>query len=164
MAGEDTAGWKRLSRCCGDLWIVEISSGHGRRRHTYLLVELSPSWEASSCAATQEIWRRHTAPQRLAVVLRLFILMNHVYNWSINWVTSRNTICSHIHVTISWQKWPFSFLNLYSSKEWGPEHLIHLKQPNTSHATNSRLMISHLFQSREKKPLHIKRDWHTTTY
>jgi hypothetical protein len=26
-AGEDTADWKRLSRCCGDLWIVEISSG-----------------------------------------------------------------------------------------------------------------------------------------
>jgi hypothetical protein len=27
MAGEDTAGWKRLSGCCGDLWIVEISGG-----------------------------------------------------------------------------------------------------------------------------------------
>jgi hypothetical protein len=27
MSGEDTAYWKRLSRCCGDLWIVEISSG-----------------------------------------------------------------------------------------------------------------------------------------
>jgi hypothetical protein len=27
MAGEDTAGWKRLSVCCGDLWIVEISGG-----------------------------------------------------------------------------------------------------------------------------------------
>jgi hypothetical protein len=26
-AGEDTAGWKRLSGCCGDLWIVEISGG-----------------------------------------------------------------------------------------------------------------------------------------
>jgi hypothetical protein len=25
--GEDTAGWKRLSVCCGDLWIVEISNG-----------------------------------------------------------------------------------------------------------------------------------------
>jgi hypothetical protein len=24
-AGEDTVGWKRLHRCCGDLWIVEIS-------------------------------------------------------------------------------------------------------------------------------------------
>jgi hypothetical protein len=27
MAGEDTAGWKRLSGFCGDLWIVEISGG-----------------------------------------------------------------------------------------------------------------------------------------
>jgi hypothetical protein len=27
MAGKDTASWKRLSRCCGDLWIVEISNG-----------------------------------------------------------------------------------------------------------------------------------------
>jgi hypothetical protein len=23
-AGEDTAGWKRLSVCCGDMWIVKI--------------------------------------------------------------------------------------------------------------------------------------------
>jgi hypothetical protein len=27
VAGEDTAGWKRLSECCGDLCIVEISGG-----------------------------------------------------------------------------------------------------------------------------------------
>jgi hypothetical protein len=26
-AGEDTAGWKRLSGCCSDLRIVEISGG-----------------------------------------------------------------------------------------------------------------------------------------
>jgi hypothetical protein len=27
MAGEDTASWKMLSGCCGDLWVVEISGG-----------------------------------------------------------------------------------------------------------------------------------------
>jgi hypothetical protein len=26
-AGEDTVGWKMLSGCCGDLWIMEISGG-----------------------------------------------------------------------------------------------------------------------------------------
>jgi hypothetical protein len=29
MASEDIAGWKKLSGCCGDLWIVEISSVAG---------------------------------------------------------------------------------------------------------------------------------------
>jgi hypothetical protein len=27
MAGENKAGWKRLSGCYGDLWIVEITGG-----------------------------------------------------------------------------------------------------------------------------------------
>jgi hypothetical protein len=56
--------------------------------YIHLLMELSPSWEASNCAATQDV-------PKIYVTRRFITVFTRALHWSISWARSIQSIPAH---------------------------------------------------------------------
>jgi hypothetical protein len=57
-------------------------------KNTYLLTELSPSWEAANCAATQEL-------PAFYGTRRFITMFTRAFHWSLSWARSTQLTPSH---------------------------------------------------------------------